>query len=111
MWGDLITHDLLTTGSLNNFPVEVVNRLSPTFYDRAMDFFNDVVRLYTSEEGRAVAPRRLVEQLDSALSTHAAVRPSLPSLDDLADLYGERSQVLSMDLRNWRLYPSCPDTY
>ena len=67
LWGGRQALELMENGQLDNFLPFMVNRLLPETKDRAMDFFNGLIRTYLRPDMHSILPAKLREQFDKAL--------------------------------------------
>jgi hypothetical protein len=95
LWGDKITLSLMTNGPLTQFLPQVVERLSPSMRDRALDFFNDLIRTYQSENVRSVMPAQISARLDEAIAQYSKARPTAPALARLGAAVGDARAMSS----------------
>jgi len=89
LWGDRGMSNLCTMGALTQLIPVFVSRLTPVSQDKALGYFNSVIRAYQSEDMQRAMPPRFRALLRDSLQLNMVAQHTRPSLHALGVALGE----------------------
>ena len=109
LWGDTLTKELAENGRLSSLMPNITQAVGPTTRDLIMQFWDNVIRIYSSSEAQACGPTDFIDKFNLAMERYVTVAPAMPTLralgtrdgragafDALSKLERDKSQAVRM---------------